>query len=245
MNLQDPMELTGKTVLGRDDSKLGKVEELYLDNQTDQPEWVSVKTGMFGGNVSLLPLAQADFDGENLRVPYDKDLLKDAPHHDPGRELSVQDEQDLYRHYGISGGQPQQGGQEGHDTSGPNTDEAMTRSEEQLQVGTEQHETGTARLRKYIVTEDVTMTVPVSREEVRVDREPITDANRGEAMAGGDLTEEEHEVTLTEERVVVNKETVPVERVRMGTETVTGEENVTESVRKEQIDTDGVEGQRV
>jgi uncharacterized protein (TIGR02271 family) len=112
----------------------------------------------------------------------------------------------------------------------------MTRSEEQLHVGTETRATGRARLRKFIVTENVTKTVPVSREEVRIEREPITDANRGDAMAGGDLTSEEHEVVLNEERVVVNKETVPVERVRVDKDTVTGEQQVSEEVRKEQIE---------
>ena len=118
----------------------------------------------------------------------------------------------------------------------PNTDDAMTRSEERLHVGTEQVETGQARLRKYIVSETVTQTVPVSHEEVVVEREPITDANRDAAMSGGELTEEEHEVTLHAERPVVAKETVPVERVRLGTETVTGTEQVSEEVRKEQIE---------
>jgi len=112
----------------------------------------------------------------------------------------------------------------------------MTRSEEQLRVGTEQVQTGTARLRKHIVTENVSHTVPVSHEEVRVQREPITDANRDQAMGGSELSEEEHEVTLHAEQPVVTKETVPVERVKLGTETVSGEETVSDSVRKEQIE---------
>ncbi|MFC5931229.1 DUF2382 domain-containing protein [Cryobacterium melibiosiphilum] len=132
----------------------------------------------------------------------------------------------------------------GHDTSGPNTDDAMTRSEERLHVGTEQVGAGRARLRKHIVTENQTVTVPVSREEVRLEREPITDANRGQARSGRDLSEEEHEVQLTEERVVVNKETVPVERVRLGTETVTDEQQVSEDVRREEIDFDESEVDR-
>jgi uncharacterized protein (TIGR02271 family) len=127
----------------------------------------------------------------------------------------------------------------GHDTSGPTTDEAMTRSEERLRVGTEQVETGRARLRKYVVTEQQSVDVPVSHEEVRIEREPITDANRGDALAGPDLSEEEHEVVLTEERPVVAKETVPVERVRLGKEQVTGNERVSEDVRHEEITTDG------
>jgi uncharacterized protein (TIGR02271 family) len=81
----------------------------------------------------------------------------------------------------------------------------MTRWEERLRVGTEQAEAGRVRLRKYVVTENVTQTVPVSHEEVRLEREPITDASRGQAMTGADITEEEHEVTLHAERPVVAK----------------------------------------
>ena len=127
----------------------------------------------------------------------------------------------------------------GHDTSGPTTDDAMTRSEERLNVGTQRLESGRVRLRKHVVTERETVNVPVSHEEVRIEREPITDANRGDALAGPDLSEEEHEVVLTEERPVVQKETVPVERVRLDKETVTENRQVTEDVRHEEIDTDG------
>jgi uncharacterized protein (TIGR02271 family) len=133
-------------------------------------------------------------------------------------------------------------GTRGHDTSGPTTDDAMTLSEERVNVGTEQAEAGRARLRKYVVTENVTETVPVSHEEVRVQREPITDANVGDAMDGPAISEEEHEVTLHAERPVVEKEAVPVERVRLDTETVTEQQQVSETVRKEQVDTDGMTG---
>ncbi len=260
-NLSDPAQLNGVTVHDSDGGKIGKVTDVYLDNQTSKPEWAAVKTGMFGGHVSLVPLANASLDGEALKVPYDKDQVKNAPHQDPAQELSPQQEAEIFDHYGVAyggdtvtaqtGGQGKQDsgqtggkgkqdsgqrGGPGQDTSGPNTDEAMTRSEEQLHVGTEQTHGGTARLRKYITTEDVTTTVPVRHEEVRVTREPITDANRGAAMSGGELTEEEHEVTLRAEKPVVHKETVPVERVRLGTETVTEEHTVNETVRKEQIE---------
>jgi uncharacterized protein (TIGR02271 family) len=167
--------------------------------------------------------------------------------------LSEQKEEELYRYYGITTGGYNAGrtgdyesdrDTVGHDTSGPTTDDAMTRSEEQLHVGTERHEAGRARLRKYVVTEDVTKTVPVRREEVRIEREPITDANRDDAMAGPAISEEEHEVVLHEERPVVEKEAVPVERVRLDKETVTEQQTVNEEVRKEQIDTDDVDGMR-
>lgn len=130
----------------------------------------------------------------------------------------------------------------GHDTSGPTTDDSMTRSGERLSVGTEQVETGRVRLRKYVVTENLTRTVPVSREEVRIEREPITEGNRGAALSGPDLSEEEHEVVLRAERPVVEKETVPVERVRLDKETVTEQQQVSEQVSKEQIDMEGDAG---
>jgi uncharacterized protein (TIGR02271 family) len=123
-------------------------------------------------------------------------------------------------------------------------DDAMTRSEERVHVGTEKQAAGRARLRKYVVTENVTQTVPVQREEVRLEREPITEGNRDEALSGPDISEAEHEVVLHEERPVVDKEAVPVERVRLGTETVTDEVTVDEQVRKERIETDGVEDTR-
>jgi uncharacterized protein (TIGR02271 family) len=112
----------------------------------------------------------------------------------------------------------------------------MTRSEEELHVGKAQRERGRARLRKYVVTEEVQQTVPVQREEIRVEREPITDANIGRATDGPEISEEEHEVTLHEEEVVTEKRTVPKERVRLSKDTVTDEETVADEVRKERIE---------
>src|SRR3954447_2012436 len=270
VNISDPREMSGAEVTGRQGEKLGKVENVYLDNETQRPEWAAVKTGLFGSHVSLVPLATAQFENGALQVPYTKDEVQNAPHHDPGQELSVQDEEQLFSHYGVdyggdtatarSEGTPTGGdhgdrgelredGEHrdravGRDTSGPTTDDAMTRSEEELHVGTETRERGRARLRKYVVTENVTESVPVSREEVRLEREPITDANIGSAMDGPAISEEEHEVTLRAERPVVEKEAVPVERVRLDKTTVTDQEQVTEGLRKEEIEVDGAENDR-
>ena len=124
----------------------------------------------------------------------------------------------------------------GEDVSGPETDDAMTRSEEELRVGKTERESGRARLRKYVVDEEVTQTVPVRREEVRVEREPITDANAGDALDGPAISEEEHEVVLHDEELVVDKRAVPKERVRLDKDTVTDEQQVSEDVRKEQVE---------
>jgi uncharacterized protein (TIGR02271 family) len=245
----------GGNVIDNDGDKIGSIGQIFLDDQTGRPEWVTVKTGLFGGGESFVPLRDGEVAGNDIRVPYDKDKVKDAPRiSDSDGHLSEDEEATLYRYYGTGDADydTSYGYTDtetrtdtdtaytgaGHDTSGPNTDSAMTRSEEQLRVGTEKVQTGRARLRKYVVTENVTTTVPVSREEVRLEREPITDANRDEALRGGDITEEEHEVVLSEERPVVQKETVPVERVRVDKDTVTEQHEVDETVRKEQIELD-------
>jgi uncharacterized protein (TIGR02271 family) len=244
----------GGTVVDGDGNKIGSIGQVFLDDETSQPEWVTVKTGMFGGAESFIPLADASAAGNEIRVPFQKSKVKDAPRVDDSEgHLDKDEEAELYRYYGLdySEGRSDSGLPEGdangdpsvppvgRDTSGPTTDDAMTRSEEQLHVGKERVSTGKARLRKYVVTENVTQTVPVSHEEVRIEREPITDANRGDAVSGGDITSEEHEVELTEERVVVDKEVVPVERVRLDKDIVTEEQQVDEEVRKEQIEAEG------
>lgn len=230
---------------------------------------MTAKTGLFGSSESFVPLEGARrIEGDDVVVPYHKDLVKDAPRVDVDGHLEPSEEERLYQHYKLGGegrtytdattghdagtagvdgtaaGRHDEAGTVGRDTSGPTTDNAMTRSEERLNVGTEKQEAGRVRLRKYGTTENVTTTVPVQREEVRIEREPITKANRGSAMSGADLSDEEHEVTLHEERPVVNKETVPVERVRLNKDTVTDEVTVDEQVRKEHIETDGDETRR-
>jgi uncharacterized protein (TIGR02271 family) len=201
--------------------------------------------------------------GDSVQVPYDKQQVKNAPTMRADGSLSQDEEAELYRHYGLEysehrsdSGLPAGTGQDvdprdrdrdgvyddvqdravGRDTSGPTTDDAMTRSEEELLVGTQTRERGQARLRKYVVTETQQVTVPVQREQVRVEREPITDANLDAATGGPAISEEEHEVTLHEEEPVVEKRAVPRERVRLDTETVTEERQVAEEVRKEQIE---------
>ncbi|MFD2092451.1 DUF2382 domain-containing protein [Blastococcus deserti] len=254
----------GSTAVGPD-GKLGTVGEVYLDDETGRPEWATVRTGLFGTKEAFVPLAQADLTGDDLRVPYDKETVKNAPHIGTDGHLSPAEESELYRYYGLEADTSAPvadtttadtttadtttadtvgHGTVGRDTSGPTTDDAMTRSEEHLRVGTQRVETGRARLRKYVVTENVTRTVPVAHEEIRVEREPITDANVGNALDGPAISEEEHEVVLHAERPVVAKETVPVERVRLDTETVTEQQTVTEGVRKEQIELDADAGVR-
>jgi uncharacterized protein (TIGR02271 family) len=195
--------------------------------------------GTEGATMALTETDATSTDDGDVRVPFGKQTVKDAPKVDPDGRLSDQEEADLYRYYGRDYSQPAGTEEPLGDGRDPNTDRAMTRSEEELTVGTAERETGRVRLKKYIVEDQVTQTVPVRREEVRVEREPITDANVGDALDGPAISEEEHEVTLRAERPVVEKEAVPVERVRLDKETVTDTETVSADLRKEEIEVDG------
>jgi len=246
----------GRTMVDPAGDKLGTIDAIYLDDETGQPEWATVTRGLFSAKAAFVPLALAQAMGDSVQVPYDKQQVTDAPSMEADGSLSQDEEAQLYRHYGLDYSEHRSDsglaagtdrdadadtdhGTVGRDTSGPTTDNAMTRSEEELQVGTTQRERGRVRLRKYVTTEQVTQTVPVQREELRVEREPITDANLDAATSGPAISEEEHEVTLHEETPVVEKRAVPKERVRLDTETVTEDRQVSEEVRKEQIEVDG------
>ena len=270
-----PQELIDSAVVDPDGNKLGKVGNVYLADATHQPEWITVKTGLFGTKESFVPLSGAHTDSDGVHVRVDKDAVSDAPRIDADGHLSPEESARLYKHYGLpvprmspdgqmddrtsqgrGNGRERSGmdsagpgpagrgrsGMDGRDASGRgkadrdrmgrDDDRTMTRSEERLNVGTEQVETGHVRLRKYVVTEEQQITVPVSHEEVRIEREPIKDGRGGR----GEIGEDEQDIVLHAEKPVVNKETVAVERARLKTARVTEDQTVSGKVRKEQFE---------
>jgi uncharacterized protein (TIGR02271 family) len=251
---QDVLALRGQDLMSQDGDKLGTIEEIYLDTDTNQPEWALIVTGLFGSKLSFVPISSAARENDAVTVPFDKATVKDAPNVDPDGQLSESEEQELYRHYGMGYGNGGSGSGTnvdrddddavGHDASGPTTDDAMTRSEEELRVGTMERESGRVRLKKYVVEDEVTRTVPVRREEARLEREPITDGNVGAATDGPAISEEEHEVVLHEEEPVIQKQAVPKERVRLDKDAPMHERQVSDTIRKEQIEVDDTRGAR-
>lgn len=264
------------TVVDNSGDKIGKVGDIYFDDVTNKPSWVTVNTGFFGTSSTFIPLDNASMEGDTIRVPFSKDKVKDAPRVDADRHLDVDEERELYAYYGADynagrtvAGDPDNGADHGADAPAGYATDAKTavatdpdhgadhgadaaadggvvRHEERLNVGTERREAGRVRLRKHVVTEQQTVTVPVTREEVRIEREAIS----GEARPGGlentARDGEAVEVVLHDEDVVVNKETVPVERVSLGKEAVTEQRKVTENVAHEEIeiDRDGIKNDR-
>ena len=298
-------DLFNATAYDKDGEKLGDVNEVFVDDQSGQPTFVEVNHGLFGMNSSLVPLRGHDFSGDDLKLGFSKDRIKDAPDFDSDKPLTPEAQSDIFKHYGLDNARDvtdykdsnldskrdvQAGADKDHNlTAGAgaagagaagagvagahadekkadtqttdaaaterkagvaddaaaartNNDGELIRSEEQLNVNKERVATGEARLRKYVVTDTESVEVPVEREEVRVERTPINaeDAKNYNGAISGDS--EEASVTLHEERVNVNKETVPVEKINLKKDTVRDTETHTEELRKEQIDTDGVDG---
>jgi uncharacterized protein (TIGR02271 family) len=210
-----------------DGDKIGRVGQLYVDDTTGDPSWL---TGLFGTSASFVPLQAAEITGATSAWRTPRTWSRT-------RRGSTTTGNCRQIRSSLFGGTDDAAHEEtvARDISGPTTHDAMTRSEERLSVAMAMQARGRAPLRKYVVTENITQTLPVQREEVRVEREPITDANVADAEAGPAISEEEHEVVLHEERPVVEKEAVPVERVRLATDTVTEEATVSEDVRMEKI----------
>ncbi|MGH3242424.1 MAG: PRC and DUF2382 domain-containing protein [Spirillospora sp.] len=318
-------ELMGMSVTDANGTKVGTIKQVYLNDDSGAPEWVTVHTGWFGMRESFVPLSGANKSQDMLQVPYDKETIKGAPNVDADEHLSHAQIVDLYRHYGVrppagrrTGGDADtsQGKAEDRDMSsgaeGKGSAEAdmsgsqdrsgtpsasgsgsgsgsgsagmagaagtggmagaagmavrpekgkrdrggerdsekpmpqqspregaeapmaeLTRSEEQMHISTERHESGRVHVHKWIETELVERTIPVSHEEIKIDREPIMDGR-----PSGDLTisEDDLEIILYEERPVIAKETVPVERVRVRTERVQDEQTVRGELRKERVE---------
>ena len=264
-------DLANATAYDVDGDKVGGVQDVYINDTTGQPDFVSVSHGLFGTGDSIVPLRGHSLKDGELHLAFSKDRIKDAPDLDENGHLTNADQEAFYRHYGLesveerttyetgaAGAGAAGAGAAGaaatdadaagkhHADAAANTDAApaaaadgeMIRSEEQLNVDKQRVESGQVRLRKYVVHDTETVEVPVEREEVRVSREPITEADR--ANFTGDIGEQEASVTLHEERVNVSKESVPVEKVSLDKDVVRDTEQVTEDVAKERIETDGV-----
>lgn len=287
-----PGDLIGHHVLDEEGHNVGKIKQVYLDDETNEPSWVSVETGFFGRNETLVPLQGSHPKEEDIQVPFDKATVKDAPNVDADRHISPEEERlvrDYYSRHGSAsggggdgfagtGGAPGGGGEAAgmggnvgaagsaeepgmagaagggrmdgaaadadmdRMRGGSDMDDvSMVRSEERVDIGVERHETGHARLHKYVETEQFDEAVPLHHDELQMERRPVTDESRLDDA--GDMHEEEQTFTLYEERPVVSKERVPVEEVHVRKRDVTREEHVQGERRRERIELEDDDGE--
>ena len=221
MQMNQLQQMRGAPVLDSTGDQIGKVEEIYYDVDGDRPEWIGLGTGFLGTKRVLVPVQSAQVQGDGIQVPFEKDHVKGAPDIDDD-ELSEETERELYAYYGLGGRGDGGGGQ------------SVTRHEEELAVGTQQVETGQARLRKYVETEPVAMDVELQHETARVTREQID-----EPVAAHDFDETEVEVPLHAEQAVVAKQAVAKERIGLETNVETEQQTVRDELRKERVEVEG------
>jgi uncharacterized protein (TIGR02271 family) len=227
-------------VIDNKGEKIGSVKRVWLEDGTGAPMWAEVHTGLFGMKESFVPIQQGQVAGGAITVPVTKEQVKESPSmHTSDDHMTEQEQEALYRHYGMripqakSGEHDRLDGKRAAGQRGGRDAAEVTLSEEKLDVGTRSVESGRVRLVKHTVTEQRDVTVPVTHEEVRVVREPVEgDAGR----TGRAFADDQAEVTLHREEPVVQKRTEAVERVRLEKDAVTEQKNVKGEVRKERVE---------
>jgi uncharacterized protein (TIGR02271 family) len=227
-------EMRGAPVYDRSGDKIGTVEEIFYDHGTQTPEWIGVGTGFFGTKRVLVPVQGASTQEDGICVAYDKDRVKDSPDIDSD-DISGQTEQELYSYYGLDHGTSHTADHDADYSTGGTDAQTVTRSEEELQVGKQQTEAGSVRLRKWVETEPVALDVELQRETARVVREDIDQPIARDDAFG----EEEVEVPLRAEQPVAAKQTVAKERVGIQKDVETTTETVQDELRKERVDVEG------
>jgi uncharacterized protein (TIGR02271 family) len=245
-------KLQNANVYGTDGDKIGSVGQVYLDDQSGQPSFVTVKTGLFGTKETFIPVSEATQSADGLQVPFDKTFVKDAPNVDADGSITPAEERRIYEYYsldfqgtaagadrGVTGTVTDHDTRAGDVTAGQGVDagtdrESVVVRDEQLNVGTETRESGRVRLRKHSYTETETVKVPVSREEVVVEREPI-DPDSAEAQRG---TGDEEVVVTTREEVPVVDKTATAEKVTVDKNRVQDTERVSGTVQHEDVEVD-------
>jgi uncharacterized protein (TIGR02271 family) len=250
---QDPAQIFGYEVTDASGNKIGKVDNVWVDDATSELEFVGVKTGWLMGKTHVIPVANAQVSDGTIEVPFDQDQIKNAPSFSGDDELSPEQEDEIYSYYGEGrstsespSGLPADAGtgfsssttgtvgRTDYTTDNATDDQSVILHEEELEVGKRQVEAGRVRLRKVVNTEHQEVPVELRREEVQIERVPATGSAGDTAFQ-----EQEIDVPLTREEAVVGKESHATEQVRLNKSVSTETENVGGEVRREDVETDG------
>jgi uncharacterized protein (TIGR02271 family) len=254
-------ELLGARVIGADGKVVGTVEQVFRDDVDGTPAWARVRSGKTG---RFVPLATGQVTKDGLNVPFDSQKIMGGPNIDAGQHMSAAQAEELTRYYGLTvpaqaprdpsqsgqqesgeqqsmqrsgqqeSGQQESGQQESMQEQGSMSDsDWMLRLEERFQVDMEMIESSRVKLHKYVDVQPVEQAVHVYHEEYDVERIPIS---ADEQTSGGTLEEGVQEIVLHEQRAVIHKQTVPVERVRLITKRVDEDKTIQGELRRERIE---------
>jgi uncharacterized protein (TIGR02271 family) len=250
-------QLFGYDVIDGEGNKVGSVDNVWVDDATNELEFIGVKTGWLMGKTHVIPVSDAQIGNDSITVSFPQDTIKDAPSFGGDHELSSEEEDQIYSHYGVQrstapspSGLPAGGTTEGFSDTNTGTtssyggtdtgmaatgegDQAgMTLSEEQLRVGKREVQAGSVRLRKIVNTEHQEVPVELRREEVQIERIDASDAS----VPSDAFREQEVEVPVMREEAVVGKEARVTGGVALNKNVQTETETVGGDVRKEDVD---------
>jgi uncharacterized protein (TIGR02271 family) len=225
----------GHDVVDNNGNKVGTLECLWTDH-TGQPAFLGIKTGWFLGKTHVVPAHSATVSerGRTIRVPYDADRVKNAPAYDGEVKMEDRTEREVCSYYGVPFEDKPQTRPQAAPASARSERTSMALSEEELKVGKREVEYGGIRLRKVIRTETVNQPVELKREEIVVERVPGAQTAKG----GKAFEQEEIYIPLRREEAVVQKETRVREEVRVSKRAETERQNVSQQVRKEEVQID-------
>jgi uncharacterized protein (TIGR02271 family) len=226
-------QLLGARVTGADGKVVGTIEQVFRDDVDGTPAWARVRSGKIG---RFVPLGSCQVTAEGVSVPFDAQKIMGGPNIDAGQHMSAAQAEELTRYYGLTipaqqpRGETGQMGQPGKLAEG----DWLVRQEERLQVGIEQLESGRVRLHKYVDVENIEQPVHLFHEEYEIERIPLSAEDQDKISS--DLAEGELELVLHEERPVLRKERVAVERIRLRPRRVEEDTTVRDQVRKERVE---------
>ena len=208
-------------VLDADGRRLGRVKHIYDSDRAGELTWVSVATDGPGRRSRFVPLQGARLDGPDLRLAYAGDLVDGSPEVSDDDEVDSTQEGRLRAHYGLDAS-----------TGGGIT---MIRSEERLAVAMRVEAIARVRVTKYIVTEEVTHTFTLRREEIRVEHLPAAGSDSSAAASDTAFDDGVEEIVLYAEVPVLETRVVPVEVVRVSKHTIVEQQQVSADLAREQI----------
>lgn len=233
LNADQLTGLAGRAdVLDADGHRIGRLGHVYDSDRTGDPIWVTVDDERSDRPARFVPLSGARLDGTDLRLAYAGSVIDSAPSVGVGEVVDSRKEGRLRAHYGLVA------------EDATETGVVVTRSEERLAVGTTVHATSRLLVHTYIVTEEVTHTFTLRREEIRVEHQPLDGAAVPPGTAGAAFTDEVEEIVLYAEEPVFSTRVVPREVVRVSKHTITEHESVSADLAREQIEVDQIDTRR-
>jgi uncharacterized protein (TIGR02271 family) len=233
-------------VVDLNNEKIGTVDAIWED-QAGQPSYLAIRTGWLGlGKAHVVPAHSAEVNEERrkIKLPYSAELVKAAPTFESADDITADSETQIRDYFsaaiGSRGTYNEQYVDQPHRSKTARTeaddDTTLRLKAEELRVGKREVEYGGVRLRKIVRTETVNQPVELQREEIVVERVPVS--GQSSTVEDENFTDQEIYIPLRREEAVVEKTVRATEEVRVGKRRESDQRNVEETVRREDVEID-------